>query len=60
MSYNHMFFIGFSVDVDTEDPEEIQAETLREGILNRLNSLSDADLVDACDWSDSYDNEEWS
>lgn len=45
--YNHAFDIAFEVKTDN-DGEHVTADELRNGLKNRLNNLSDDELIEAC------------
>ena len=57
MKYNSRGFLGFSVDHETEDPDEsVRADDIRKAIIKRLADLNDEDLIssveldDTCEW----------
>ena len=57
MKYNSRGFLGFSVDHETEDPDEsVGADDIRKAIIKRLADLNDEDLIssveldDTCEW----------
>ena len=57
MKYNSRGFLGFSVDHETEDPDEsVKADDIRKAIIKRLADLNDEDLIssveldDTCEW----------
>ena len=57
MKYNSRGFLGFSVDHETEDPDEsVRADDIRKVIIKRLADLNDEDLIssveldDTCEW----------
>ncbi len=57
MKYNSRGFLGFSVDHETEDPDEsVRADDIRKAIIKRLAHLNDEELIssveldDTCEW----------
>ena len=57
MKYNSRGFLGFSVDHETEDPDEsVGADDIRKAIIKRLADFNDEDLIssveldDTCEW----------
>ena len=57
MKYNSRGFLGFSVDHETEDPDEsVRADDIRKAIIKRVADLNDEDLIssveldDTCEW----------
>ena len=57
MKYNSRGFLGFSVNHETEDPDEsVRADDIRKAIIKRLADLNDEDLIssveldDTCEW----------
>ena len=57
MKYNSRGFLGFSVDHETEDPDDsVRADDIRKAIIKRLADLNDEDLIssveldDTCEW----------
>ena len=57
MKYNSRGFLGFSIDHETEDPDEsVRADDIRKAIIKRLADLNDEDLIssveldDTCEW----------
>lgn len=47
MKYNHAFDIAFEVITDNEG-ENVTADELRQGLRNRLNGMSDDEIIEAC------------
>jgi hypothetical protein len=47
LKYNHAFDIAFEVKTNN-DGEHVTADELRNGLNNRLNNLSDDELIEAC------------
>lgn len=47
MKYNHAFDIAFEVKTDN-DGENVTADELRQGLRNRLNGMSDDEIIEAC------------
>ena len=58
MKYNSRGFLGFSVNHETEDADKsVKADEIRKAILNRMNKLSDQDLIQAVELDDTFENE---
>jgi len=60
--YNHAFTVAFTVDSEHEDPGDIQAHDILEGLTKRVQALSSVDdddnVLEACEPYDVYDFEE--
>ena len=57
-NYNHLFDIAFSVVSDNSDPYEFltdNPEAIREAVRERINSISDVEIVEAVGWCDTYE-----
>ena len=49
VTYNHAFTIAFEVSGPTDsDGEDVTAPQLRAAILNRIGSVPDEELIEAC------------
>lgn len=57
MKYNHAYDFGFEVISENEEGEDVTASMLRVGIAKRLNNMSDAELLEACDRFDTMKHE---
>jgi len=56
MKYNSRGFLGFSVDHETEDPDEsVRADDIRKAIIKRLADLNDEDLISSVELDDTYE-----
>ena len=54
--YNHLYFLGFSVVNGSEEGEATTGAEARKAIMERLASLSDAELLEAIELPcDSYE-----
>ena len=57
--YNHALFFGFSVISDHPEGEDISGPMIRTALVNRLNSISDSELGEAClPPSDTYEEDD--
>ena len=52
--YNSVGFLGFTVIHIHKDPHYVRAEDIRRSIIKKLNELSDDDLKQACELSDTF------
>lgn len=48
MKYNHAYDFAFEVGSHDEQCDDVTGAQLREGLLARLNRLSDEELLEAC------------
>ena len=54
-SYNSRGFLGFSVNHETENPDEsVRADDIRKAIIKRLADLNDEDLILSVELDDTY------
>ena len=51
--YNHAYDIAFEVISDRDDAEDVTPAMIRTALLERINRLTDAELIDAASWYDS-------
>jgi hypothetical protein len=50
MSFNHAYTIAVEISGSTsDDAEDVTGAQLRAALINRINSLSDEELLEACD-----------
>ncbi len=56
--WNHAFDFAFEVISNDEYASDVTGADLRAALKARVDSLSDADLVDACSPYDSFKKEE--
>jgi hypothetical protein len=59
MKYNHAFDIAFEVKTDNEG-EDVTADELRRGLRNRINFMSDDEIIEACGLPfDTYEEDDY-
>jgi hypothetical protein len=51
--YNHAYDIAFEVISERDDAEDVTPAMIRTALLERINRLTDAELIDAASWYDS-------
>jgi hypothetical protein len=52
--FNHAYDFAFEVVSDRDDAEDVTAPMLRAALLERVNRLTDEELLEAASWFDSY------
>lgn len=57
--YNHLYFVGFTVISENECGEDVTADMLRKAIIKRLASLDDVDLINECEATDTYNEDDF-
>ncbi|OES24041.1 hypothetical protein [Alteromonas macleodii] len=50
--FNHAFDFAFEINSHDKDAEDVTADMIRRAMIERLMSLDDAELVQACGWLD--------
>jgi len=55
--FNHAYDFAFEVISERDDAEDVTAPMLRAALLERVNRLTDEELIDAASWFDSYEEE---
>ena len=55
--FNHAYDFAFEVISDRDDAEDVTAPMLRAALLERVNRLTDDELLEAASWFDSYEEE---
>lgn len=58
MKFNHAYDFAFEVISDQEDAEDVTAAMLRAALLERVNRLTDSELMEAAGCFDSFAVEE--
>lgn len=53
--FNHAYDLAFEVISDRDDAEDVTAPMLRAALLERVNRLTDEELLEAASWFDSYE-----
>lgn len=57
MKYNHAYDFAFEVVANDPEAEDVTPEMIRAALLERVNRLSDDDLMHACNCFDTYEME---
>jgi hypothetical protein len=55
--FNHAYDFAFEVISDRDDAEDVTAHMLRAALLERINRLTDDELLAAASWFDSCEEE---
>ena len=55
--FNHAYDFAFEVISERDDAEDVTAPMLRAALLERVNRLTDEELLEAASWFDSYEEE---
>ena len=55
--FNHAYDFAFEVISDRDDAEDVTAPMLRAALLERINRLTDEEMLAAASWFDSYEEE---
>jgi len=53
--FNHAYDFAFEVISERDDAEDVTAPMLRAALLERVNRLTDEELLEAASWFDSYE-----
>jgi len=53
--FNHAYDFAFEVISDRDDAEDVTAPMLRAALLERVNRLTDEELLEAASWFDSHE-----
>jgi hypothetical protein len=53
--FNHAYDFAFEVISDRDGAEDVTAPMLRAALLERVNRLTDEELLEAASWFDSYE-----
>lgn len=53
--FNHMYDMAFSLESGTDDGSDVTPAMLRAALLRRINTLTDAELFEACGLCDTYE-----
>ena len=53
--FNHAFDFAFEATSLRKDGSDVSPQMLREALLARANTLSDAELLEACGLYDTYE-----
>jgi hypothetical protein len=48
MTYSHAYDFAFEVNSEDENADDVTGEALRAGLLKRINTISDEELLEAC------------
>ena len=56
--FNHAYDFAFEVISDRDDAEDVTAPMLRAALLERVNRLTDEEMLAAASWFDSYEEED--
>jgi hypothetical protein len=54
----HAYDFAFEVTSAQDDAEDVTAAMLRSALSERVNRLTDRELVEACGWYDSFEMED--
>ena len=55
--FNHAYDFAFEVISNRDDAEDVTAPMLRAALLERINRLTDEEMLAAASWFDSYEEE---
>jgi hypothetical protein len=55
--FNHAYDFAFEVISERDDAEDVTAPMIRAALLERVNRLTDEELLEAASWFDSYEEE---
>jgi hypothetical protein len=53
--FNHAYDFAFEVRSERDDAEDVTPAMIRAALLERVNRLTDEELIDAANWYDSYE-----
>jgi hypothetical protein len=53
--HNHAYDIAFEIISERDDAEDVTPAMIRAALLERVNRLTDAELIDAASCYDSYE-----
>jgi hypothetical protein len=53
--FNHAYDFAFEVRSNRDDAEDVTAPMIRAALLERVNRLTDEELLEAASWFDSYE-----
>jgi len=53
--FNHAYDFAFEVISERDDAEDVTAPMIRAALLERVNRLTDEELLEAASWFDSYE-----
>jgi len=56
--FSHAYDITFEVISDRDDAEDVTAPMLRAALFERVNRLTDDELMEAASWFDSFEEED--
>ena len=56
--FNHAYDFAFEVISNRDDAEDVTAPMLRAALLERINRLTDEEMLAAASWFDSYEEED--
>ena len=57
MMWNHAYDFAFEVVSQKEDGEDVTAAMLRQACVERIKSISDREILEACGLFDSFEVE---
>ena len=58
MKYNTVCHLGFTINHDTEEPDELEnVEAIRTAILKRLASMTDRQILGEIEFGETIDDE---
>jgi hypothetical protein len=53
--FNHAYDFAFEVISERDDAEDVTPAMIRAALLERVNRLTDEELINAASWYDSYE-----
>jgi hypothetical protein len=53
--FNHAYDFAFEVISERDDAEDVTPAMIRAALLERVNRLTDEELINATSWYDSYE-----
>jgi len=53
--FNHAYDFAFEVISERDDAEDVTPAMIRAALLERVNRLTDEELISAASWYDSYE-----
>jgi hypothetical protein len=53
--FNHAYDFAFEVISERDDAEDVTPAMIRAALLERVNRLTDEELISAASWFDSYE-----
>ena len=56
--FNHAYDFAFEVISNRDDAEDVTAPMLLAALLERINRLTDEEMLAAASWFDSYEEED--